>query len=40
MENVELHLRNVGVNRWRKRSLDRIDWAFVVREAKAEFKGL
>ena len=39
-ENVELDLRNMGVNRWRKRDLDRTDWASVVREAEAKFKGL
>jgi hypothetical protein len=30
----------MGVNRWRKRGLDRTEWTAVVREAKAKFEGL
>jgi hypothetical protein len=40
MENDELDLRNMSVNRWRKRALDRTEWASVVRKFKAKFKGL
>jgi hypothetical protein len=40
MDEVELDLRNMGVKRWRTRTLDRTERASVVREAKAELEGL
>jgi ABC-type molybdenum transport system ATPase subunit/photorepair protein PhrA len=40
MNDVEIDLRNVGLKRWRKRALDRIKWASVVREARVKLKGL
>jgi len=39
MGDVELDLRNMGVERWRRRTLDRREWASVVREGKAKLKG-
>lgn len=39
MADVELDLRNRGIKRRRKRSLDRTEWAAVVSEAKAKLKG-
>lgn len=36
---VELDLRNMGVERWRRRAWDRTEWACVVREGKAKLKG-
>jgi hypothetical protein len=40
VDDVEWSLRNMDVKRWRTRSLDRTEWASIVREAKAKFKGL
>jgi hypothetical protein len=40
MDDVELDLRNMGVRRWRTRTVDRTEWASVVREAEAKLKGL
>jgi hypothetical protein len=37
---VEWNLRNMGVKRWRTRCFDRTEWASVIMEAKANFKGL
>jgi hypothetical protein len=39
MDNVELVLTNMGVNRQRTRALDRTQWASAVREAEAKLKG-
>jgi hypothetical protein len=33
-------LRNMGVERWRSRALDRTEWASIMREANAKRKGL
>jgi hypothetical protein len=35
MDDVELGLRNMSVERWRKRGLDRTQWVSVLREAEA-----
>jgi hypothetical protein len=40
MDDVELDLRNMDVKRWRRRALDRTEWAFVIRKGKAKLKGL
>jgi hypothetical protein len=32
-------LRKLGVKRWRKKALDRVEWASILREAKAKLKG-
>jgi hypothetical protein len=37
---VESDLMNMGVKRCRSRSLDRTEWASIMREAKAKLKGL
>jgi len=37
---VEWDLRNMGVKRWRTRCFDRTEWPSVMRENKANFKGL
>jgi len=42
MRDVELDLRNVGVERWRwrrRRALDRTEWESVVREGEAKLEG-
>jgi hypothetical protein len=39
MGEVELYLRNMGVERWRRRALDRTERASVMREGKAKLKG-
>jgi hypothetical protein len=36
-DDVEFDLRNMGVKWWRRSTSDRIEWASVVREAKAKF---
>jgi len=33
IDDVELTLKNMGVNRWRTGALDRTEWASVMREA-------
>jgi hypothetical protein len=40
MDVFELDLRNMGVKRWRTRTLHKTEWACVAREAKAKLKGL
>jgi hypothetical protein len=40
MEDVDLYLRNIGVQIWRKRASGRTEWASVVWEGQAKFKGL
>jgi hypothetical protein len=39
LDDVELDLRNLGVNIWTRRALDRTAWASVVRRAEAKLKG-
>jgi hypothetical protein len=36
IDDMEEDLRSVGVKRWRKRALDKREWAAVVKEAKAK----
>jgi hypothetical protein len=39
INDVEDDLRKPGVKRWRMKALDRVEWASIIREAKAELKG-
>jgi hypothetical protein len=39
INDVEDDLRKLGVKRWRKNGLDRVEWASIVREAKTKLKG-
>ena len=39
INDVEDDLRKLGVKRWRKKALDREEWASVIREGKAKLKG-
>jgi len=39
INDVEDDLRNLGVKRWRKKALNREDWASIIKEAKAKLKG-
>jgi hypothetical protein len=39
INDVEDDLRKLGVKRWRTKALDRVEWASIVREAKAKLKG-
>jgi hypothetical protein len=39
IDDVEDDLRKLGVKRWRTKALDRVEWASIVREAKAKLKG-
>jgi hypothetical protein len=36
---VEDDLRKLGVKGWRTKTLDRVEWASIIREAKAKLKG-
>jgi hypothetical protein len=36
---VEDDSRNMGTKRWRIKALDRIEWASIIKEAKAKLKG-
>jgi hypothetical protein len=36
---VEEDLRTLGVKRWRKKALEREEWAFVIKEGKVTLKG-
>jgi hypothetical protein len=36
---VEEDLRKLGVKRWRRKALEREDWAFVIKGAKVKLKG-
>jgi hypothetical protein len=38
INDVEDDLRKLGVKRWRTKALDRVQWASIVREAKAKLK--
>jgi len=40
VDDIEPGFWNMGVKRYRTRALDRREWAFVMREAKAKLKGL
>jgi hypothetical protein len=39
INNVEDHLRKLGVKRWRTKALHRVEWTSIVRETKAKLKG-
>jgi hypothetical protein len=39
INDVEDELRKLGAKRWRTKALDRVEWASIVREAKAKLKG-
>jgi hypothetical protein len=39
INDVEDDLRKLGVKRWRTKALDRVEWASIVREAKAKLQG-
>jgi hypothetical protein len=39
INDVEEDLRKLGVKQWRRKALDREDWASIIREAKAKLKG-
>jgi hypothetical protein len=36
---VEEDLRMLGVKKWRRKALEREEWAFVIKEAKVKLKG-
>jgi hypothetical protein len=36
---VEEDLRILGVKRWRRKALEREEWAFVIKGAKVKLKG-
>jgi transcription termination factor 2 len=39
INDVEDDLRKLGVKQWRTKALDRVEWASIIREAKAKLKG-
>jgi cobyric acid synthase len=39
INDVEEELRMLGVKRWRRKALEREEWAFVIKEAKVKLKG-
>jgi hypothetical protein len=39
LNDVEDDLRMLGVKRWRRKALEREEWAFVIKEAKLKLKG-
>jgi hypothetical protein len=39
INDVEEDLRMLGMKRWRKKALEREEWAFVIKEAKVTLKG-
>jgi hypothetical protein len=39
INDVEDVLKKLGVKRWRTKALDRVEWASIVRKAKAKLKG-
>jgi hypothetical protein len=39
INDVEKDLRMLGVKRWRRKALEKEEWAFVVKEAKVKLKG-
>jgi hypothetical protein len=39
INDVEGNLRKLGVKRWKTKALDRVEWASIVRGAKAKLKG-
>jgi hypothetical protein len=39
IDDVEDDLSNMGTKRWRINALDRIEWASIIKEAKAKLRG-
>jgi hypothetical protein len=39
INDVEEDLRMLGVKRWRRKALEREEWAFVIKEVKVKLKG-
>jgi hypothetical protein len=39
INDVDDDLRKLGMKRWRKKALDRVEWASIVKEGKAKLKG-
>jgi hypothetical protein len=39
INDVEYDIRKLGVKRWRTKALDIVEWASIIREAKAKLKG-
>ena len=39
IDDVDDDLRKLSVKRWRAKALDRVEWASVIREAKAKLQG-
>ena len=39
INDLEDDLRKLGMKRWRKKALDREEWASIIREAEAKLKG-
>jgi hypothetical protein len=39
INDVEDDLRKLGMKQWRTKALDRVEWASIIREAKAKLKG-
>jgi hypothetical protein len=39
INDVEGDLRKLGVKRWRTMAFERVEWASIIREAKAKLKG-
>jgi hypothetical protein len=39
LTDVEDDLRMLGVKRWRRKALEREEWALVIKEAKVKLKG-
>jgi hypothetical protein len=39
IDDLEDDLRNMGIERWRIKALDRVEWASIIKEAKAKPKG-
>jgi hypothetical protein len=40
MDEVEFDLRDMGIERYRTRALDKAEWTCVVRKAKAKLEGV
>ena len=40
MDDIGEDLKTIGIKRWRKKVLERREWASVLREAKAKLEGL
>ena len=40
MDEVEFDLRDMGIERWRTRALDKTEWTSVVRKETAKLEGV